>query len=217
VERLDADLARQTEAFAALFKMWEETEDWISKPHVIAHDHGGLMALRANLIHRCEYASLCLIDVVAIGPFGQPLFRTISSNPEVFEALPDMAIEGILESYIRNATYTELPQATMEMLKAPWLREGGKKEFVRQLCQAAHRSTEEVERRYAEVGKAMPVKIIWGREDMWIDVKDATRLGEALGAREVVVVEGAGHLVMYDQPAHLGVELGVWLANVRGV
>jgi pimeloyl-ACP methyl ester carboxylesterase len=63
----------------------------------------------------------------------------------------------------------------------------------------------------------MPVKIIWGREDMWIDVKDATRLGEALGAREVVVVEGAGHLVMYDQPAHLGVELGVWLANVRGV
>jgi hypothetical protein len=48
-----------------MFKMWEKTEKWSGRPHVIAHDHGGLMALRANL-----YDSLCLIDVVAIEPFG---------------------------------------------------------------------------------------------------------------------------------------------------
>lgn len=213
VSRLDADLARQSEVYAALFKFWEPS--WKeAKPHVVAHDHAGLMSLRAHLLHDCQYASLCLIDVVAIGPFGQPLFQATAENPEHFQRLPDMAFEGILESYIRNAAFTELPKSTMEMLKAPWLREGGKEGFVRQLCQANSRSTEEVEGRYGEIGKKMPVKIIWGKQDNWIGVETAARLGKALSAREVVEIEGAGHLIMYDQPGQLGVELGSWLGSV---
>jgi pimeloyl-ACP methyl ester carboxylesterase len=98
VERLDSDLGRQSEAFAALFKMWEETEGWEGRPHVVAHDHGGLMALSANLLYGCEFASLCLIDVVVIGPFGQPLFKSIAENPKVSVGLLDMAFEGLLES-----------------------------------------------------------------------------------------------------------------------
>jgi pimeloyl-ACP methyl ester carboxylesterase len=214
VERLDSDLARQTSAFAALFKHWEKTEGWNVDPHVVAHDHGGLMSLRANLLHDCRYSSLCLIDVVAIGPFGQPLFKSVAENPAAFENLPVMAFDGILESYIRNAAYNNLDIETMRMLKAPWLAEGGKKGFVRQLCQAAHRSTEEVEGRYAEVRRSFPVKVIWGRQDNWILVDDAHRLGKALGAKEVVEIEGAGHLVMYDEPVQLGVELAMWLSSV---
>lgn len=212
---LDADLARQSEAFAALFKKWQA--DWGDRrrAHVVAHDHAGLMSLRAHLLHGCQYASLCLIDVVAIGPFGQALFKSVAEDPGHFESLPGMAFEGILESYIRNAAFTELPKATMEMLKAPWLREGGNRGFVRQLCQADARNTDAVEGRYAEVGSRVPVKIIWGAEDAWIPAETASRLGEALGAKEVVVVEGAGHLIMYDQPAQLGVELGRWLAGFQ--
>ncbi|CAN9116928.1 unnamed protein product [Alternaria alternata] len=213
VERLDSDLARQTSAFAAIFKHWQTTEGWKSKPHVVAHDHGGLMSLRAYLLHGCQYKSLCLMDVVAIGPFGQPLFKGVAENPGAIESLPDMSFEGILESYIRNAAYTKLDEKTMSMLKSPWLAEGGKGGFVRQLCQAAHRSTEEVEGRYAEVGEIMSVKVIWGKQDNWIPVKDAHRLGEVLSAKEVVEVDGAGHLIMYDQPGQLGVELGMWLSS----
>lgn len=215
ISKLDADLARQSEVFAALSKTWEE--DWNGrKPHVIAHDHAGLMSLRAYLLHGCDYASLCLIDVVAIGPFGQDLFKTVAENPEHFQKLPDMAFEGILESYIRNAAFTELSKEVMEILKAPWLREGGKTGFVRQLCQANSRSTEEVESRYVEVGEQIPIKIIWGAQDNWIPVEDAERLGKALQAKEVVHIEGAGHLVMYDQSAQLGVELGRWLNTFDG-
>lgn len=209
---LDADLARQSEAFSALFKSWQT--DWDGrKAHVVAHDHAGLMSLRAHLLHDCHYASLCLIDVVAIGPFGQALFKSVAENPRHFEALPDMAFEGILESYIRNAAFTELPKATMQMLKAPWLREGGKQGFIRQLCQADSRNTDAVEGRYSEVGRKFPVKIIWGAQDDWIPVESAYRLGEALGANEIVVIEDAGHLIMYDQGAQLGVELGRWLTS----
>ncbi|KAH7066874.1 Alpha/Beta hydrolase protein [Paraphoma chrysanthemicola] len=213
IERLDSDLSRQSEAFAALYKLLEK--DWNGeRAHVIAHDHGGLMSLRAYLLHNCHYASLCLIDVVAIGPFGQPLFKTVAENPRNFQDLPDMAFEGILESYIRNAAFQDLSNEAMRLLKAPWLEEGGKAGFIRQLCQANSRSTEAVEKRYQEVVQKIPVKIIWGEEDNWIPVETATRLGKALQAKEIVTIENAGHLIMYDQPAQLGVELGRWLVSV---
>ncbi|KAI9879797.1 MAG: hypothetical protein M1823_006798, partial [Watsoniomyces obsoletus] len=141
---LDADLAQQSEAWAALYKHCEAGWDG-RKAHVVAHDHGGLMALRANLLHGCEYASLCLIDVVAIGPFGQPLFKLVAENQSVFQALPESVFEGILESYIRDAAHKQLPSETMETLKAPWMRPGGKEGFIRQLCQANSRRTDEVE------------------------------------------------------------------------
>ncbi|KAF2013585.1 alpha/beta-hydrolase [Aaosphaeria arxii CBS 175.79] len=215
VVELDADLARQSEAYAHLFKHWQQS--WgDKKPHVVAHDHGGLMSLRAYLLHDCEYASLCLINVVAIGPFGQGLFRSVAENPESFRGLPDVAFEGILESYIRQAAYFEVGKEMMGVLKGPWVREGGKKGLVRQLCQANWRSTEEVEGRYGEVGEGIPVKVIWGVEDRWIPVETAGRLGEALKAREVVIVEEAGHLSFIDQAGQVGVELGTWLRDVSG-
>lgn len=211
--KYDSDLARQSEVFAALFKSWQE--DWSGqKPHVIVHDNAGLLSLRAHLVHDCQYASLCLINVVAIGPFGQTLFKAIAEDPDRFERLPDMAFEGILESYIRNAAYFELPGSTMETLKAPWLREAGKAGFIRELCQANSRNTDAVEGRYGEVGMAMPVKVIWGANDDWIPVKDAHRLGEALNAKEVVTIEKAGHLSMIDQPGQVGVEFARWLSTV---
>ncbi len=221
VEELDADLARQTEVFAALFKFWESKDDegWVGRnPHIVAHDHAGLMSLRAFLLHECRYASLCLIDVVAIKPpsgESHELFQTVGKHPEYITSLPDLYIDGILESYIRHAAYTKLSDEVVDMLKKPWLRNNGKEEFVRQLRQAYSRSMEDIEGRYSEVGKQVPVKIIWGEEDQWIDAETAERLGKALGAKEVVTIDRAGHLIMYDQPAQLGVELGMWLEGMR--
>ncbi|KAJ5536125.1 Alpha/Beta hydrolase protein [Penicillium frequentans] len=175
---LDADLSGQSEVFSALYQYWSTS--WGSrKAHVIAHDHGGLMSLRAHIIHGCEFASLCLINVVALGPFGQPLFKLIAENDEVFNALTGPVFEGVVESYIRDAACSDLSRETMDMLKA------------------------------------MPVRIIWGNEDKWIPVDTAFRLGEKLNAQDVVLIDGAGHLVMYDQEGQLGVELGWWLNQVN--
>ncbi|CAG9990265.1 unnamed protein product [Clonostachys byssicola] len=214
VIKYDGDLARQAEVFAALFKSWEA--HWGGqKPHVVAHDNAGLVSLRAHLLHHCDYASLCLIDVVAIGPFGQPLFKAIGENPALFERLPATAFEGILESYIRDAAYHDLSKDTVQLLKEPWIREGsGKAGFFRELCQANVRSTDAVEGRYGEVGPKVPVKIIWGADDRWLPAETAQRLGDALKAQEIVIIEQAGHLIMYDQPAQVGVELTRWLLSV---
>jgi pimeloyl-ACP methyl ester carboxylesterase len=210
---LDADLSQQSAVFAALFNHW--SQQWQHKPHIVAHDHGGLMTLRAHIIHGCEYASLCLINVVAIGPFGKPLFKLIAENESVFTALTGPVFEGVVEAYIRDASYAGLDKETMEVLKRQWVStDEGRRGFVRQMVQANSRSTEEVERRYEEVGRSMPVRVIWGREDAWIPVETAERLKMKLNARDLVLIEGAGHLVMYDQEGKLGVELGWWLSHV---
>lgn len=210
VIEFDADLARQADVYAALFRSWQA--DWgDQKAHVVAHDNAGLISLRGYLLHDLRYASLCLIDVVAIGPFGLPLFKTVADNPDHFNQLPDFAIEGILEGYIRSAAFSKIPEDIMRMLKAPWLTDGGKGRFIHELCQANYRSIEAVEARYGEVGQKLPVKVIWGAEDQLLPVETAWRLGKALGAREVAVIEKAGHLPMLDQGAQLGIELGTWL------
>lgn len=172
------------------------------------------MSLRAHLIHGCDFASLCLINVVAIGPFGQPLFKLVAENESVFTALTGPVFEGVVEAYIRDAAYKELSKDTMNMLKSPWITsEEGRRAFIRQMVQANSRSTEEVEGRYPEVGKGMPVQIIWGTEDQWIPVETAERLKEKLNAQHVVRIKEAGHLVMYDQEGKLGAEIGWWLRS----
>ena len=212
---LDANLAQQSEVFAALYNSWKKTWPSQVKPHVIAHDHGGLMSLRAHLLHGCAYASLCLINVVALGPFGQDLFKNVAENPDIFSSRPDPEFGSAVEDYIRDAAFTELPKETMEMLKQPWIStEEGKKGFTRQMVQANSRSTDEVEELYPRVGQNMPVRVIWGKEDRWIPVETAHRLADRLNAKDVALIDGAGHLVMYDQEGKLGLELGWWLGTV---
>lgn len=220
---LDASLRGQAEVFAALFKHWKQADNWEGvKPHVIAHDNGCLISLRAKLQHDCEYSSLCLIDVVAVPPFGSPFFRLVGQHVEVFKQIPEHIFEGTIESYIRGAVFKPLDHETMEMLKQPWLESKngmqGIAGFVRQMQQADQRDAEEVAPRYGEIGQSLKgrVKIIWGKDDKWLPSSLAERLGSMIGCgAEVVLVEEAGHLIHYDQPARLGIELGTWLAGMR--
>ncbi|KAL6868856.1 hypothetical protein ACO1O0_000179 [Amphichorda felina] len=216
---LDANLAEQTKVFAALYKTWENdgNEGWAGrKAHVIAHDHAGLMTLRASLLHGCEYASLCLIDVVAMPTAELPLFKLVAEQRSTFEQLPATTFRCIVEGYIRDAAHHALSPETMKVLIEPWLSDGGQKGFIRQLCQANSRSTDGLDSRYGEVGAKLPVKVIWGQQDGWVPVETATALGKAVNAAEVTVIEDAGHLIMYDQGEALGTELGWWLSKVSG-
>lgn len=72
------DLAVQGEAFAALLQHW--TKD---PAHVVAHGYGGAVALRAHLLHEAPFASLTLVDVVALNPWGSPFFTLVQGNADV--------------------------------------------------------------------------------------------------------------------------------------
>jgi len=210
-EDIDGALTLRASATAALIEHW----DFREKPNVVAHDNGGLVALRLLLQHDIEMESLCLMDIVALPPFETPFFHLVKSNLEVFQAIPPNLLEGFISAYIKNATFHPLPRSTLDALCAPWPESGrqGTERFLGEMVQASQRNVEGLMERYADVGKKVRTKILWGKEDKWLDVEIAGRLRQVLGVEEgsVTVVEEAGHLVMLDQPVKVGVELALWL------
>ena len=203
------DLGVQGELFAELLTHWG-----LDAPHVVAHDFGGAVSLRAHLVHEAAYASLALIDVVALRPWGAPFFRLVAEHADVFAALPPAIHRGALEAYIRGASRRDLSDAELTMLTKPWLGDVGQTAFYQQIAQADEAFTDEIELRYAEID--LPTLVVWGRDDTWIPVDRAERLAAAIPAAELQIVEGAGHLIQLDQPVALATILRRWLDRVSG-
>lgn len=189
----DVSLAVQNRLLAALIAHWH-----IDRPDVVAHDFGGCTALRAHLLDRCEYASLTLIDPVAITPWGSPFVRHVREHEAAFAGLPAYVHHAILETYISGAAYRSLRPEDLELYVHPWTGEVGQAAFYRQIAQMDQRYTEEVEPLYGEV--RCPVSILWGEQDNWIAPERGQALAAKIPGATLTLVKGAGHLVQEDAP-----------------
>lgn len=194
------DLGTQGEAFAALLEHWG-----LDRPAVVAHDYGGAVALRAHLLHGCAFASLTLVDVVALRPWGSAYFRLVREHADVFAAQPAAVHRGALEAYIRTAAHRGLTGGQLDTLTGPWLGGEGQRAFYRQIAEADERFTDEIQDRYRELD--IPVTIIWGAEDTWIPVDRAHRLHKLIPGSRLEIIGGAGHLIQYDAPVELALAL----------
>ncbi|VXC09630.1 alpha/beta fold hydrolase [Aeromicrobium sp. 9AM] len=202
------DLGVQGELFAHLLSMWG-----LDHPHVVAHDFGGAVALRARLLHDVRYASLCLVDVVALRPWGSAFFNLVKQHADVFGQLPTAIHRGVVESYVRGASHRGLRDDDLAMLVRPWLGDAGQAAFYRQIAQADERFTDEIEPSYGSIDE--PTHIIWGADDTWIPVDRAHRLHTLVAGSTLTVLDGAGHLIQLDAPARLAAELERWASIVN--
>jgi len=200
------DLGTQGELFADLLEHWE-----LDRPHVVAHDFGGAVALRARLLHGLRYGSLCLVDAVALSPWGSPFFALVKQHADVFAALPAAIHQGAVEAYVRGASHRGLRDDDLAALVRPWLGREGQDAFYRQIAQADERFTDEVEPRYGVIRE--PVHLVWGTNDSWVPVDRAHRLQAAIPHSSLALVEDAGHLVQLDAAPALTAELARWLAE----
>ena len=200
------DLGVQSELLADLLTYWD-----LPSPHVVAHDFGGAVSLRAHLLHEASYASLALVDVVALRPWGSDFFRLVAQNENAFAAQPPAIHQAALEAYISGASHRGLSPDQLASLTSPWLTAEGQRAFYRQIAEADERFTDEVQGRYAELD--LPVKIIWGRDDAWIPVQRGRELAEMIPGAELDEIDGAGHLIQYDAPVHLAISLHRWLTD----
>jgi pimeloyl-ACP methyl ester carboxylesterase len=194
----------QGELFAELLTYWG-----LRSPHVVAHDFGGAVALRAHLLHEKDYASLALVDVVALRPWGSDFFRLVHDHADVFGALPPAVHEGALRAYISGASHQALSSAALDSLARPWLDDSGRPAFYRQVAQADETFTDEIEPLYSSID--LPVLVVWGADDTWIPVDRAHRLHELIPGARLRVIDQAGHLIQLDQPAALTAALTEWL------
>jgi pimeloyl-ACP methyl ester carboxylesterase len=205
-EGQDVSLAAQGALLADLLEHWD-----LAEPHVVAHDYGGAVSLRAHLLHGARYRSLALVDVVALAPWGSPFFRLVAENASVFAQLPPELHEALVRAYISGAAHRRLRPESLDLLVAPWLGRAGQAAFYRQIAQADERYTDEIEPRYPEID--LPVLVAWGIEDTWIPVDRAHRLAERIPGAELHLVPQAGHLIQLDAPEQLTAILHRWLSS----
>jgi pimeloyl-ACP methyl ester carboxylesterase len=203
-EGQDVSLAAQGRLLTDLVGSWG-----LADPHVIAHDIGGAVALRAHLLHGMPIRSLALVDVVALRPWGSPFFRLVAEHPEVFTALPAPLHEALLRAYIAGAAARPLAAEHADMLASPWLGPAGQAALYRQMAQADETHTDEVEPRYPRLD--LPVLVVWGERDRWIPVDRAHRLAALIPGARLQLVPGSGHLVQLDAPEALTGALQRWL------
>jgi len=189
----DVSLAIQGRMFAGLLKHLG-----LSRPDVVAHDFGGCTALRACLLHGCEYHSLTLIDPVALAPWGSPFVRHVREHEAAFAGLPPYIHAAILPAYIAGAAFRTLSGDDLRLYIEPWIGATGQAAFYRQIAQMDQRYTDEIESRYAEIH--CPVRILWGEEDSWIPLERGRDLASRIPGATLLTVPGAGHLVQEDAP-----------------
>jgi len=194
----------QGELLSDLLSLWE-----LPSPHVVAHDYGGAVALRAHLLHKSQLASLALVDVVALRPWGSDFFRLVRDHADVFAALPPAVHEGAVRAYISGASHRGLAPDALDGLARPWLDDVGQAAFYRQIAEADEDHTAQVEPLYPTIG--VPVHVVWGRDDAWIPVDRAQRLHELIPGARLTVIEQAGHLIQLDQPEAITATLTQWL------
>lgn len=199
------DFGVQADAFQALLTHWG-----LEAPHVVAHDYGGAVSLRAHLVHGARYASLLMADVVAIPPSGSPFFRLVKEHPDVLSRVPPYIHEALVRAYIGNASFRELREGDLASLTAPWLGEEGQPAFYRQIAAYDERYLAENEVGLSRIG--FPVRVLWGTEDTWIPQATGERLAAGIPGATFSPIADAGHLVQLDAPVALATELRSWLS-----
>jgi pimeloyl-ACP methyl ester carboxylesterase len=200
------DFGAQAEAFAAVLEHWR-----LGRPHVIAHDFGGAVSIRTHTVMGRDYASLMLVDVVAIPPSGSPFFQFVKSNPGLLDQLPGYIHRSIVRAYIENASLRGLRADDLDELVQPWTGEEGQPAFYRQIVDYDERYLQENEKRLPSV--TIPVRIVWGAQDAWIPAERAERLRSLIPNATAHIVSGSSHLIHYDAPAALMDQVRGWLQS----
>ncbi|GAB2520295.1 alpha/beta hydrolase [Microbacterium petrolearium] len=199
------DLVSQRRRLAALLVRWG-----LEQPHVVAHDIGGAVALGAHLLEGRDFASLYLLDIVTLDPWGSPFFRLVAENAHVFAALPPKLHAALVREYIAGAGGPDLDPAWIETLANPWLSPNGQKAFSRQIAQLDPAHTAPIVERLDRV--RCRVRIGWGEDDPWIPVSHAAELAARLPApADVITFPDAGHVVPLEATGPLGADVERWL------
>jgi len=189
----DVSPSKQAEILDQLLMYWK-----LEKPTIIAHDLGGAVTLNAHLKLKCQFKKIILINPIAVTPWASDFFKQARDHEAAFAGLPDGCHEALLRYYVKSAAGANLDDATLEASLVPWLQDGGKEAFYRQMAQSVDACTDDIEPLYSMIRD--PVHIIWGLSNSVLPVEHGKQLHEMILSSEFICIPHVGHLVMEEQP-----------------
>ncbi len=182
---------------------------------VVAHDIGGGVGQRFALFSPERVRSLTLIDTVSFDSW--PSKRTQEQMAQGLEMLikaPDAAHRAHFQDWLLSTVVDKQRlregalDAYVDMISGPV---GQGSFFQHQVAHYDPKHTSEISDRLSELG-ALPVQIIWGRDDAWQVVGWAEKLQAAIPGAELEVIPDCGHFAIEDKPAEVAALINAFLA-----
>jgi len=192
-EGQDVSIAAQGRVLAELVERWG-----LEEPAVAGHDIGGGIVLRAHLLEGVPFRRISLLDAVVLTPWGTPALAHVKEHLGAYRTMPADVFEAYVAARLRETTSRPMDEGAFGSYLSQWRGAGGQAAYLRKDAALAERDTAEVERRLGDV--RVPVGVVWGEEDAWLDPSQAEALAGKIPGAELRLVPGAGHFVMEDAP-----------------
>jgi pimeloyl-ACP methyl ester carboxylesterase len=209
-ERVDVSIAAQGRALAELGEAWG-----IEEPRVAGHDIGGAIALRAHLIEGMSFDRIALLDAVVLRPWGTLSLWHVKEHLGVYRTMPGDVFEAYVAARLGQATSRPMDEEAFEAYLSQWRGAAGQEAYLRKDEALLQRDTAELEPLLESI--RVPVQIVWGEEDGWLDPSQGPRLQEKIPGSGLELVPKAGHFIQEDAPQSVvEILMGFFSGNGKG-
>jgi pimeloyl-ACP methyl ester carboxylesterase len=189
----DVSIAAQARYLCELLDLWG-----LGSPAVAGHDIGAAITLRAHLCEGHEFSSVTLVDGVVFNPWNTPVTMHVRRHLEAYLTMPAHIYEQVIRAHLRTAFERAPGPGVIDGYLRPWLGPEGQRAYFRKLEQIDEEQTAVLAPRLGEL--AMPVTVVWGECDRWLDPSIGRRLAAAIPRAELHLLPDAGHFSMEDDP-----------------
>lgn len=145
-----------------------------------------------------SFERVALLDAVVLTPWGTPSLQHVKEHLGAYRTMPPDVFEAYVAARIGQATSWPTDEGAFEAYLSQWRGADGQEAYLRKDEALVERDTAELEPLLGSIG--VPVRILWGEEDGWVDPSQAVTLAETIPGAEAELVAGAGHFVMEDAP-----------------
>jgi pimeloyl-ACP methyl ester carboxylesterase len=192
-EGQDLSIAAQARLLKELVEAWG-----FEQPAAVGHDIGGGIVLRAHLLEGVCFRRIALVDSVVVTPWMTEANEHFGAHMDAYRTMPAHLFEAIVAAHFSEATSPRMDERAWEAYLSQWRGEEGKLAFLRKEEGLREQDTAELEPCLGDI--EIPVLVVWGEEDAWLDPSQADLLHQAIPDSRVKKVRGAGHFVPEDAP-----------------
>lgn len=207
-EGVDVSIAAQGRVLAELVEAWG-----LEEPAVAGHDIGGAIVLRAHLIEGTSFQRIALLDALVLTPWGTLSLWHVKEHLGAYRTMPPDIFEAYVAARLGQATSRPMDEGAFEAYLSQWRGADGQEAYLRKDEALVERDTAELEPLLGSI--RVPVRILWGEEDGWVDPSRAMTLAETIPGAKTEFVAGAGHFVMEDAPEEVAGILADFFAASR--
>jgi pimeloyl-ACP methyl ester carboxylesterase len=199
-EDLDVSISVQGRVLAAMLEEWG-----LDAPALVGHDIGAAVSLRAHLIEKRSADRIVLVDGVALNPWNTSTTLHIREHLAAYRSMPTHLFEAIVGAHLRTAVHRPIDDQAFLAYLSQWKGEAGQGAYLRKIEQWSDGDVGDLEPLLPDI--RVPVRLIWGREDRWLDPSVAQRLKELIPRSDLRWISDAGHFAPEDDPEAVAREL----------